>query len=160
SSPARFGLTDPRAEEILHAGGWWRGGPVEGAELVLGALSRSPDPDLALQSLDRLREAAGEQWPALAEALHTDGGFRGRVIAVLGSSTALGDFLVANAGEWQRLTSEAAPDADYTAHLLRAVEDGDVRQLRRAYRGLLLDIAATDLGHLVQPEIAEPGYER
>src|SRR4051812_27530182 len=109
SSPARFGLTDPRAEHILHAGGWWRGGPVQGAELVLGALSRSPDPDLALQSLDRLRESAGEQWPAIAEALGTDGAFRGRLIAVLGSSTALGDFVIANSGEWRRLSSDAAP---------------------------------------------------
>ncbi|MEV6611533.1 bifunctional [glutamine synthetase] adenylyltransferase/[glutamine synthetase]-adenylyl-L-tyrosine phosphorylase [Kutzneria sp. NPDC051319] len=162
SSPARFGLTDPRAEEILHAGGWWRGGPVEGAELVLGALSRSPDPDLALQSLDRLREAAGTQWPAIAEALNTDGAFRGRLIAVLGSSTTLGDFLVANPDEWRRLSAETVPAADYTAHLLRSVEEGpnEVRQLRRAYRGLLLDIAAADLGHLVQPEIAERGYEQ
>jgi len=162
SSPARFGLTDPRAEEILHAGGWWRGGPVEGAELVLGALSRSPDPDLALQSLERLREAAGDRWPAIADALNTDGGFRGRLIAVLGSSTALGDFLTANPDEWARLTSDAPPDSDYTARLLRVVEEGpgEVRQLRRAYRGLLLDIAAADLGHLVQPEIAEPSYEQ
>jgi glutamate-ammonia-ligase adenylyltransferase len=162
SSPARFGLTDPRAEEILYAGGWWRGGPVEGAELVLGALSRSPDPDLALQSLGRLRDAVGGQWSAVAEALNTDGGFRGRLISVLGSSTALGDFLIANPTEWRRLTSEVAPDPDYTAQLLRAVEEGpgELRQLRRAYRGLLLDIAAADLGHLVQPEIAEFGYER
>ena len=162
SSPARFGLTDPRAEEILYAGGWWRAGPVEGAELVLGALSRSPDPDLALQSLNRLREATVGQWPEVTEALKIDGGFRGRLIAVLGASTTLGDFLCANPGEWRRLLSPAPPDSDYTGHLLRAVEDGagEVRMLRRAYRGLLLDIAAADLGHLVQPEIAELGYEQ
>jgi [glutamine synthetase] adenylyltransferase / [glutamine synthetase]-adenylyl-L-tyrosine phosphorylase len=163
SSTARFGLTDPRAEQVLRAGGWWvGGGPVEGAELVLGALSRSPDPDLALHGLERLRDAVGDQWPSVSEALDTDGGFRGRLLAVVGSSSAFTDFLVANPEEWRRLTSDVAPDTDYTAHLLRAAEPGPdaVRRLRRAYRGLLLDIAAADLGHLVQPELAAPAYEQ
>ena len=35
-----------------------------------------------------------------------------------------------------------------------------VRALRLAYRGLLLQVAATDLGHLVEPELEKPGYTR
>jgi glutamate-ammonia-ligase adenylyltransferase len=34
-----------------------------------------------------------------------------------------------------------------------------VRALRMAYRGLLLEIAADDLGHLVEPHLAEPSFE-
>jgi [glutamine synthetase] adenylyltransferase / [glutamine synthetase]-adenylyl-L-tyrosine phosphorylase len=165
SSPARFGLTEPRAEQILSEAGWWgHAGALEGAESILGALSRSPDPDLAVLGLERLREAVRAEWSDLAEALTIDAGLRGRLFAVLGSSTTLSDFLIANPGEWHRLASTAEPRADFTA-TLRAAVDGlrgadAVRVLRRTYRGLLLDVAAADLGHLVQPELVSPGYEQ
>ncbi|GAA0609450.1 bifunctional [glutamine synthetase] adenylyltransferase/[glutamine synthetase]-adenylyl-L-tyrosine phosphorylase [Kutzneria viridogrisea] len=165
SSPARFGMTEPRAEQALRAAGWWReGGPVAGMEVLLGALSRSPDPDMAVQGLDRLREAVGPVWDELTELLTTDGGLRGRLLAVLGSSTALSDFLVANQDQWRRLVSGGDNRLGFTEALQQAIAElrgaEAVRALRRAYRGLLLDVAAADLGHLVQPELAAPGYEK
>jgi len=168
-APARFGLTDERAEDDLRAAGWWgRSGPVDGGEPVLLALSRSPDPDLALRGLDRLRAADPTGWPELDAVLRTDVGLRGRLCAVLGTSTALADFLVANPGQWRRLgTGQCVSTAAYTETLLAAVRSGDdtltgadaVRALRPAYRGLLLEIAADDLGHLVEPELPQPSYE-
>src|SRR6266567_5876403 len=89
-APARFGLTEERAERDLRAAGWWgTSGPVNGGEPVLTALSRSPDPDLALRGLDRLRAADPAGWPTLDDALRTDATLRGRLCAVLGTSTAL-----------------------------------------------------------------------
>src|ERR1700759_493874 len=91
---ARFGLTDERAEHSLRAAGWWGGaGMADDAEPVLVALSRSPDPDLALRELDRMRTADPAEWQDLADALRRDVGVRGRLWAVLGTSTALADFL-------------------------------------------------------------------
>ncbi len=60
-SPARYGFSDvARAEAQLRASGWWTdGGPAPEFEPVVAALSRAPDPDLALHSVDRLREATG-----------------------------------------------------------------------------------------------------
>ncbi|KAA2262859.1 bifunctional [glutamine synthetase] adenylyltransferase/[glutamine synthetase]-adenylyl-L-tyrosine phosphorylase [Solihabitans fulvus] len=182
TSPARFGLTEQRAEEQLRAAGWWLGGhPTEGSEPVLGALSRSPDPDLALRGLDRLREALGADWPALAEALRDDLGLRGRLVAVLGASTALSDFLVANPDRWQRLASSTddQPADGFTSALLTAVGADPsgpppgtpngaratlrgpqaVRALRLEYRGLLCRVAANDLAHVVEPSLADPGYD-
>ena len=105
-APARFGLTEERAEDDLRAAGWWgTSGPVDGGEPVLLALSRSPDPDLALRGLDRLRAADPAGWPELDAVLRTDVGLRGRLCAVLGTSTALADFLVAHPGEWRRLAT-------------------------------------------------------
>src|SRR5437660_8099385 len=92
-SLARFGLTDPHAGDDLRAAGWWGvAGPTKEGEPVLVALSRSPDPDLALRGLDRLRESAGAQWAEIDDELQADAGFRGRLISVLGSSTALADY--------------------------------------------------------------------
>ena len=201
-SLARCGFTDPHAGDDLRAAGWWGvGGPTEEGEPVLVALSRSPDPDLALRSLDRLRESAGAKWPEIDEELKADPGFRGRLISVLGSSTALADYLAAHPEQWRRLAEIKPPELDesgisagsaldlagavpitsvapakFTEVLLRAVGadrlDGSadaraavrgndaVRALRLAYRGLLLQVAATDLGHLVEPELAKPGYTR
>ncbi|HYS34561.1 MAG TPA: bifunctional [glutamine synthetase] adenylyltransferase/[glutamine synthetase]-adenylyl-L-tyrosine phosphorylase, partial [Pseudonocardiaceae bacterium] len=179
-APARFGLTEERAERDLRAAGWWgTAGPTDGGEPVLVALSRSPDPDMALRGLDRLREGNPAGWPALDHALRADDGLRGRLCAVLGTSTALTDFLVAQPEQWHRLTGDRTPRADFTAKLLAAVgadpaapppgtPDGAlatltgadaVRALRLAYRGLLLEIAAADLGHLVAPDLPQPDYE-
>src|ERR1700742_3382570 len=91
---ARFGLTDERAESELRAAGWWETtGPTPGSEAILISLSRSPDPDLALRGLDRSREADPSGWADVAEALRVDRPLRGRLCAVLGTSTALADFL-------------------------------------------------------------------
>ncbi len=144
------------------------------------ALARSPDPNLALRALERLSEAAGPEWPALDAALRMDEGLRGRLITLLGSSTVLGDHLVARPGRWRRLASDRAlnpdrlPDlAERTAVLLAAVKaDPDalpagapggaragltgpagVTALRAVYRDALLDIAAADLAAVGEPAL-------
>ncbi|HEX3791382.1 MAG TPA: bifunctional [glutamine synthetase] adenylyltransferase/[glutamine synthetase]-adenylyl-L-tyrosine phosphorylase [Pseudonocardiaceae bacterium] len=201
----RFGLTDPRAEDDLRAAGWWAAdGPISGSEPALVGLSRSPDPDVALRGLSRLRIAADAGWAAINDNLHHDAGFRGRLISVLGTSTALTDYLSANPDQWRRLAEpqsqlpgrgarsqapagsndpaaiSAVPPSRFTEHLLSVVgadptagppgtPDGAratvvgpdaVRALRLAYRGLLMQIAATDLGHVVEPILDEATYER
>ncbi|MDX8052758.1 bifunctional [glutamine synthetase] adenylyltransferase/[glutamine synthetase]-adenylyl-L-tyrosine phosphorylase [Lentzea sp. BCCO 10_0798] len=148
ASPARFGLTEPRSEEVLRGLGLWADRrPTEGSEAVLSALSRCPDPDLALRGLERLQ--AVTDWDALSAALHKDVVVRGRLLSVLGSSTALSDFLVANPGRWRSLTDEV----DVSLELA----DGDV--LRTEYRAKLLLVAANDLAHVVEPELLYVPYD-
>ncbi|MGQ0841430.1 bifunctional [glutamine synthetase] adenylyltransferase/[glutamine synthetase]-adenylyl-L-tyrosine phosphorylase [Actinokineospora sp.] len=178
SSAARFGLTESRAERDLRAAGLWgEVGPVPEYEVTLTALSRSPDPDLALRGLDRIRESDPDGWPDLRAAITEDRRLRGRLLAVLGSSSALADFLATRHGAWRRLGGGATDVDGYTATLLSAVgaDDSDVspqgpvaalrgpeavRALKFAYRGLLLEVAADDLGHLVEPGQAAPSYEQ
>ncbi|MFL6145221.1 MAG: bifunctional [glutamine synthetase] adenylyltransferase/[glutamine synthetase]-adenylyl-L-tyrosine phosphorylase [Labedaea sp.] len=163
-SAARFGLTDARAERELRAAGWWAdGGPVGARDAVLAALARTPDPDLALRGIGRLRESDVDGWPELDEALAADPLLRGRLLAVLGSSTALADFVISRPGEWRRLAESGPPRSDHTSVLLAAVEGqrgaDAVRVLRAGYRGQLLEVAADDLGWLVEPELPAPGFD-
>jgi len=172
-SIARYGLTDDRAAAYLRAAGWWgETGPVKEHESSLIALSRSPDPDLALLGVDRMRAGDPAGWSGLNAALATDRGLRARLISVLGASSALGDFVIARPGEWRRLlTDRQSAPAGYPAALLAAVEADDfqvagrtgaeaVRALRAAYRGLLLEIAAEDLGHLIEPDLPKLDYQQ
>ena len=88
------------------------------------ALARSPDPDLALRALDRLAGANAREWTACDAALRGDVVLRGRLFALLGGSTALGDHLVSHPDRWRRLTA-AAPDAVHRRrHPHRDVADG------------------------------------
>ncbi|MEV6816662.1 bifunctional [glutamine synthetase] adenylyltransferase/[glutamine synthetase]-adenylyl-L-tyrosine phosphorylase, partial [Micromonospora sp. NPDC051296] len=135
----------------------------EPAQELLTALSRAADPDLALRQLHRLVEAerrtlfgvhggpnggaggigAGS---ALLAALHEDPGLRRRLIAVLGASSALGDHLVANPGQWPVLRTAPdglAPAAD--GQLDFSAGGNPVAALRQAYRLALLRVAAADL---------------
>jgi glutamate-ammonia-ligase adenylyltransferase len=184
ASLARSGFSDVgRAEAQLTAAGWFVDGrTAPGCDVVLSALSRSPDPDLALHSVDRLREAAEEQWPEISTELLTDVGLRGRLFAVLGASTAFADHLVAHPEDWHRLRSVHYRGSrtldEYTSVLLKAVgaegegEPGTAggpvstlrgneanSALRSAYRGLLLDIAAEDLAPVVESELPVILYE-
>ncbi|MFD7657316.1 bifunctional [glutamine synthetase] adenylyltransferase/[glutamine synthetase]-adenylyl-L-tyrosine phosphorylase [Actinosynnema sp. NPDC059797] len=165
TSPARFGLTEARTGEHLSAAGWWEGrGPAPGYEQVLVALSRSPDPDLALRGVDRLRDALGDRWADLDAALRDNEALRGRLLAVLGSSTALADFLVANPHRWADLADPEPVDvAAFAPALVGAVEGltgGEaVRALRSAYRALLCRVAAEDLAHVVEPEQPYVNYD-
>ncbi|MER7016280.1 bifunctional [glutamine synthetase] adenylyltransferase/[glutamine synthetase]-adenylyl-L-tyrosine phosphorylase [Saccharopolyspora sp. NPDC000359] len=177
-SPARYGFTDAsRAEAQLRRAGWWSDRGPEGAEPIVTALSRTPDPDLALHSLDRFRDAADAGWAELSRALGGDPGLRARLFGVLGGSTALADHLVAHPEDWRRLRSDASPARtleERTSELLAAVgaegsgapgtpggpvaevEGTDaVSALRQAYRGLLMDVAGQDMGSVVDP--AQPG---
>ncbi|OLF06739.1 bifunctional [glutamine synthetase] adenylyltransferase/[glutamine synthetase]-adenylyl-L-tyrosine phosphorylase [Actinophytocola xanthii] len=170
-SIARFGLSGDRAAEYLRAAGWWSdAGPASDHESSMAGLSRSPDPDLAVLGIDRLRDSDEDGWSGLSRAVATDRGLRGRLLSVLGTSTALADFVISRPGEWRRLLTDRQHSvADYSRVLLEAVEaDGDgvagltradaVRALRAAYRGLLLEIAGDDLGHLVERDLPEPSY--
>ncbi|MGB8202185.1 MAG: bifunctional [glutamine synthetase] adenylyltransferase/[glutamine synthetase]-adenylyl-L-tyrosine phosphorylase, partial [Pseudonocardiaceae bacterium] len=108
---ARLGLTDGGAADTLARLGWWCDGPLpQDAQSVLWALSRAPDPNLALRALVRLavaldscavRGATGRGWAELDWVLRRDSGARGRLFGVLGASTALGDHLVAHPEHWR-----------------------------------------------------------
>jgi [glutamine synthetase] adenylyltransferase / [glutamine synthetase]-adenylyl-L-tyrosine phosphorylase len=77
-SLARLGLTDDGAADILTKLGWWgHGRPGPDAEGFLWALSRAPDPNLALRTLDRLARAADTEWPELDAALRGEPALRG-----------------------------------------------------------------------------------
>ncbi|WP_092600581.1 bifunctional [glutamine synthetase] adenylyltransferase/[glutamine synthetase]-adenylyl-L-tyrosine phosphorylase [Actinopolyspora xinjiangensis] len=184
-SPARYGFSDvERAENQLRAAGWWGdSGPLPEAEAVLETLSRTPDPDLALHSVDRLRESLGRQWGELVERLTSEAGLRARLLAVLGYSSALADHLVAHPDDWRRLGGEDVRWRgvdEFSAELLYSVGAVDspspeggvperplatvdstaaVAPLRAAYRGLLLEIAAVDLAGVVDPNLTAPSYE-
>ncbi len=174
---ARLGLTGPRAEETLTALGWWaRDAPAPGAESVMWALARSPDPELALRTVDRLAAADAREWEGCDAALRRDAVLRGRLFGLLGGSTALGDHLVTHPDRWRRLTADAPdPCTDVTARtatLLRAVgadpaappagapggggaaggDDAEVA-LRTAYRDEVLVLAAADLAAVSEPAL-------
>ncbi|MEU8637961.1 bifunctional [glutamine synthetase] adenylyltransferase/[glutamine synthetase]-adenylyl-L-tyrosine phosphorylase [Amycolatopsis sp. NPDC048633] len=169
ASAARYGFTDSRAEGQLRAAGWWDdAGPVETATDVLSALSRTADPDLALRGIDWIREADDSEWTRLEEQLRTNRTFRGRFLSVLGTSSALADFLAANPEQWQSLTADKCTDSECYRENLRTSlvrDDGSVvtgleaeQALKIAYRGQLLGIAAADLGHLVEAGLEQPHY--
>jgi glutamate-ammonia-ligase adenylyltransferase len=165
TSPARFGLTEARSGDHLRAAGWWEGRrPSEGNEPILVALSRSPDPDLALLGVDRLRVALGDRWPELDQALRDGEALRGRLLAVLGASTALSDFLIANPERWHDLAIDDPVDEESFAPALVAAVEGltgadAVRALRLEYRALLCRIAAADLAHVVEPDQLYVSYD-
>ncbi|UOX86100.1 bifunctional [glutamine synthetase] adenylyltransferase/[glutamine synthetase]-adenylyl-L-tyrosine phosphorylase [Amycolatopsis sp. FBCC-B4732] len=168
ASAARYGFTDSRAEGQLRAAGWWDdAGPVAAATDVLAALSRAADPDLALRGLDRIREADDTEWSRLEEQLRANRTFRGRLLGVLGTSSALADFLAANPDQWHSLTADKCTDSACYREALRAalLRDDAVltgleaeQALKIGYRGQLLGIAAADLGHLVEAGLEHPSY--
>lgn len=169
ASAARYGFTDSRAEGQLRAAGWWDDdGPAETATDVIAALSRAADPDLALRGIDRIREADDAEWTRLDEQLRANRTFRGRLFGVLGTSSALADFLAANPAQWPSLLGDKCTDsACYRENLRTALvrDDGSVltgteaeQALKIAYRGQLLGIAAADLGHFVEAGLEHPHY--
>jgi glutamate-ammonia-ligase adenylyltransferase len=158
ADPALAGLLDPL--DALFSDG------------LLPAVGDTPDPDLALLALVRLMESlrrvfardpddpsvAAADVAHLLQAIRVGGPVRDRLLAVLGSSTTLGDHLVRHPEHWTVLTDEAElPSA--RAGLLLAVganpdddqplagEGGAVAddRLRVAYRRRLLALAARDL---------------
>jgi len=172
-SLARLGLTGSRAEQTLTDLGWWSGDrPALGAEPIMWSLARSPDPDLALRTIERLYDAVSDRC-ALNTALRSDVGLRGRLTALLGSSTVLGDHLVTHPDRWHRLRESAETPSDPTSTLLAAVGadpdappagavggaaatltgDAAVEALRTAYRDEMLVLAAADLGAVGEPEL-------
>ncbi|RZU52816.1 glutamate-ammonia-ligase adenylyltransferase [Krasilnikovia cinnamomea] len=186
---ARYGFDDAaRAAELLGESGLrlWDPAAQEplddaGGEL-LHALSRTADPNLALLQLHRMVESAGRaairgnggsvaasRGPiadnpaaeAVLTALCGDAGLRRRLLAVLGSSAALGDHLVANPDEWRVLATGKTglpPNAEGRLEFGESAGEGPptVPALRRAYRIALLRIAAADLtgGRGLEPTMA------
>ncbi|MGH4015442.1 MAG: bifunctional [glutamine synthetase] adenylyltransferase/[glutamine synthetase]-adenylyl-L-tyrosine phosphorylase [Pseudonocardiaceae bacterium] len=184
-SPARLGLTDEGAADTLGRLGWWREGQARhDAVDALWALSRAPEPNLALRRLARLAVAAGDGWAELDATLRQDSGVRGRLLAVLGSSTALGDHLIAEPPRWRRLASGSATDPRWAGRAIerllsavgadpagpppgtpegtRATLTGTPAQraLRAAYRDLITELAAADLAAVVEPELPTVPFEQ
>ncbi len=152
----RLGLVEPTAPADLATLGWDTDAHVE----LLWSLSRAPDADIALQTVVRLAEALGPDWQQLNGALLKDRGLRGRLFAVLGSSLALGDHLVANPRSWHLL--EGAVTLPNPAQLRRSFDDAIAEsgplaaaimpRLRALYRDQLLILAALDLAPTVENE--------
>ncbi|MGX4652900.1 bifunctional [glutamine synthetase] adenylyltransferase/[glutamine synthetase]-adenylyl-L-tyrosine phosphorylase [Micromonospora sp. SCSIO 07396] len=165
---ARYGFAEGdggvRAADLLGADGLglWQADEQEPADRsaadLLAALSRAADPDLALRQLHRMVETErrtaddGATGSELLAALAADPGLRRRLVAVLGASSALGDHLVANPGQWTVLGTAPdglAPTADGRLDLALAgrltTATAPVAVLRQAYRLALLRIAAADL---------------
>jgi [glutamine synthetase] adenylyltransferase / [glutamine synthetase]-adenylyl-L-tyrosine phosphorylase len=159
ADPALAGLVDP-LEDVFDDG-------------LVGGLGRVPDPDLALLNLVRLLEAlprAGR----LRAALRAGGPTRDKLLAVLGTSAALGDHLARHPSHWTALDEGRPDDPDgVRAALLTAVGADPAEAepvaglpvpraldaLRIGYRRLLLGIAGRDLV-AEDPAAAEPDVSR
>ena len=166
---ARAGFTDARRAEglLTHevlAGAWEHVGidPERARSELVGELASVADPDLALLTLVRLIEAAEHKEPIYELLTHADPA-RTRLLAVLGGSAALGDWLVAHpptaqvlSGADERLTmpyervrrrllSAAGADPDDQVPVAQPSEQGGLDAWRRAYRREVLLIAAQDL---------------
>ena len=162
---ARFGFTDAARADLLAQ-------RIDISDDALAQLGHVADPDLALESLTHLLDAASSSTAlddrhdalALHRALEGDDRFRARLFAVLGSSAALGDHLATHPADWAEL---ADPDVDAVrpswlglrTTLVAAVEGktGALAQdaLRSTYRRLLMRLVARDLaGGLAFDDVA------
>jgi glutamate-ammonia-ligase adenylyltransferase len=151
---ARLGFTDAARADAIAA----RAGLTFG---LLTEIAGSADPDLALESLVHLVEAAAasalddrHDARALDLALQTDVDFRHRLFAVLGSSAALGDHLATHPADWIDLADPGFDESRPTWLGLRSTLTAAVAgktgpaaeyALRSTYRRLLMRLAARDL---------------
>ncbi|AZI57815.1 bifunctional [glutamine synthetase] adenylyltransferase/[glutamine synthetase]-adenylyl-L-tyrosine phosphorylase [Nakamurella antarctica] len=174
----RYGLgNDPRVQSNLTATQMVDvDGIAADCEDVLAALSRSGRPELALHGLARLAESS--HWSSILENLKINARFRGRLVAVLGASTALSDHLAAHPGDWKLLLPEAtgaeligptrlyevmavsvgidpaeAPCTGTEGAKAKLTGGPAVVAMRNAYRSQLLIIAAHDLAQSVEPSL-------
>ncbi|MDZ4232750.1 MAG: bifunctional [glutamine synthetase] adenylyltransferase/[glutamine synthetase]-adenylyl-L-tyrosine phosphorylase, partial [Dietzia sp.] len=155
----RLGLVEPQAPADLNALGWNTDAHVE----LLWSLSRAPDADTALRAVVRLSEALGDEWHELDHALLKDRSLRGRLFAVLGSSLALGDHLIANPDSWHLLAGNIALPSPGELRTMFAERTADtagaaaaVPPLRTLYRDRLLVLAALDVAPTVENEPVLP----
>lgn len=159
-SVGRLGLVEPSAPAKLARLGW----DVESHVELLWSLSRAPDADIALHTLVRLSEVLGSDWPDLDATLRQDRSFRGRLFAVIGSSLAFGDHLVANPASWRLLEGDLRlPSPDELTQAFSDVIDECGTEptvvtpaLRNAYRDQLMILAALDLAPIVENERVLP----
>ena len=162
-SVGRLGLVDPPAGDRLTQLGWYDHDDRAYIDR-LWSLSRAPDADAALRALVRLSENPDAGWDELNAALLTDRGLRGRLFAVLGSSLALGDHLVANPRCWKLLRGRGKlPSRDQLRETFNACVDeasdapgSAIPRLRGLYRDHLLVVAALDLAATVEDEPVLP----
>ncbi|WP_066907217.1 bifunctional [glutamine synthetase] adenylyltransferase/[glutamine synthetase]-adenylyl-L-tyrosine phosphorylase [Millisia brevis] len=176
--PGRLGLLEERSSEYLVTLGWNDEGSVE----LMWALSRSPNPDLALRALVRMREQLGDAWPELDTRLRTSKRLRGRLFGLFGSSITLGDHLVAQPQRWHLLDTdemrlptrdqlierllaaveavpEQGPNATELLHRAGVTGPKATLLLREAYRDELLLLAALDVAAVVEDEPVLPFRE-
>lgn len=143
------------------------------AESVVRALGSAADPDQAALLLARLAEVDGHE--DLIDRMKDDTGFAERLIAVLGCSRALGEWLCANVNQWRLLDERpedftelldnianevgadlAAPYTGASGQIASTTGSEGIRLLRIAYRRALLDIAGRDLsGELPLEHVAD-----
>jgi len=162
-SAGRLGLVDPRAGERLTQLGWYDDDDQAHVER-LWSLSRAPDADAALRILIRLHENPETGWDELNAALLADRSLRGRLFAVLGSSLALGDHLVAHPQSWKLLQGKGilpsreqlAQTFDECVDEALAAPGSAVPRLSAGYRDQLLVLAALDLAATVEDEPVLP----
>jgi glutamate-ammonia-ligase adenylyltransferase len=161
-SVGRLGLFDPHAPAHLDQLGWNTDDHVE----LLWSLSRAPDADAALLAMVRLADELKGDWDELNRLLLTDRPLRGRLFAVLGSSLALGDHLVAHPQSWRLLHGdvtlpsagelrETFDDAAKSVDIERGASAA-VPPLRDLYRDRLLVLAALDVASTVENEPVLP----
>ncbi len=160
---ARRGFGDPGAAAALLGSEPF--GELGRNPLVLDALSRCADPDLALATLGRLLEASPDP-QTLRATLASSMPLRDRLLGVLGVSSALGDFVVRHPDSWHVLeefeVEDLTPDADrFRALMFDAVGVTQAgpneppvagitgleaqNALRIAYRRALLALTARDV---------------
>ncbi|MDA3639694.1 bifunctional [glutamine synthetase] adenylyltransferase/[glutamine synthetase]-adenylyl-L-tyrosine phosphorylase [Mycobacterium xenopi] len=157
-SAGRLGLVDPRASAYLAQLGWDTEAHVE----LLWSLSRAPDADAALHALIRLAETPEAGWNELDAALRSDRSLRARLFAVLGTSLALGDHLVAHPRSWRLLGGNLTlPSADelrrtFLDSVAEKPSAAAIPALRTLYRDQLLVLAALDLAPIVEDEPVLP----
>ncbi len=171
---ARLGFTEvSRAQDLLSTPGL---APVADDADILQALGTAADPDLALLSLGRLLDSAGDA-DRLVATLERDPVLRHRLLAVLGVSSAFGDHLARHPEHWHSLADLplpvprrsgdevraellAAVGADPSSATPTATHSDAVDRMRVAYRRCLLQLAARDLADsldtgLVAGELAD-----
>ncbi|MTE16125.1 bifunctional [glutamine synthetase] adenylyltransferase/[glutamine synthetase]-adenylyl-L-tyrosine phosphorylase [Nocardia aurantiaca] len=172
----RLGLLEPSASDSLRELAWDNVDSVP----LLWALSRSPDADLALLTLIRLREQLGSDWAALDSELRRDTALRGRLFALIGSSSAFADHLVADPPSWRLLQRsrlpqreelltelldavhaipETGPNAGPMMHRAGVAGPEAIALLRKRYRDQLMLLAAIDLAATVENEPVLPYQE-
>ena len=158
----RLGLVESTAQADLDRLGWNTDAHVE----LLWSLSRAPDADTALRAITRLADALDSGWDELNSALLKDRGLRGRLFAVLGSSLALGDHLIANPEAWHLLAGTVTLPTPAQLHEIFAAEADQhddaiaaVSPLRVLYRSRVMVLAALDLAPTVENEPVLPFTE-
>ncbi len=155
----RLGLVESTAQADLDRLGWNTDAYVE----LLWSLSRAPEADGALRAIVRLADALGDEWHELDAALRKDRSLRGRLFAVLGSSLALGDHLVANPESWHLLAGRVTlPPPRELRQMFADVSEKSTSAtvaapaLRELYRDRLLVLAALDVAPTVENEPVLP----